>query len=198
MRSCTPWIGPGKAVREMNLDAAKSWELLEKAELVCDAEAAEAALTRVAEEITGEIHDMTPLVISVMGGGVVFTGKLLPLLRFPLEFDYVHVTRYRGATEGGEIEWVVKPRSDIRGRVVLVLDDILDEGRTLSEIRKWLLANGASKVYTAVFADKDLPIAKPVKADFVGITVPNRYVFGYGMDVHDAWRNLPAVYALKE
>ncbi|HUU73537.1 MAG TPA: hypoxanthine-guanine phosphoribosyltransferase [Burkholderiales bacterium] len=180
------------------LDATETWGLLEDADLVCDKDTVDAAVRRVAAEITREVRDKVPLVLSVMGGGVVFTGQLLPMLRFPLEFDYVHVTRYRGATTGGDIEWIVKPRSSVAGRTVLVIDDILDEGATLAEIRKWLLTNGAEVVYTAVFADKDLPKEKPITADFVGVSVPDRYVFGFGMDVRDAWRNLPAVYALKE
>ena len=180
------------------LDASESWRLLEDADLICDAKMVNAAVERVAEEITREMRDSVPLVLSVMGGGVVFCGQLLPRFRFPLEFDYVHVTRYRGATTGGDIEWIVRPRTSVAERTVLVIDDILDEGHTLAEIRKWLLDNGAKNVYTAVFADKKLESEKPVAADFVGITVPDRYVFGFGMDVRDAWRNLPAIYALKK
>ena len=180
------------------LDASESWRLLEDADLICDATTVNAAVERVADEITREMRDSVPLVLSVMGGGVVFAGQLLPRLRFPLEFDYVHVTRYRGATTGGDIEWIVRPRTSVAERTVLVIDDILDEGHTLAEIRKWLLDNGAKNVYTAVFADKKLESEKPVAADFVGITVPDRYVFGFGMDVRDAWRNLPAIYALKK
>jgi hypoxanthine phosphoribosyltransferase len=180
------------------LDASESWRLLEDADLICDTTMVNAAVERVAEEITREMRDSVPLVLSVMGGGVVFSGQLLPRLRFPLEFDYVHVTRYRGATTGGDIEWIVRPRTSVAERTVLVIDDILDEGHTLAEIRKWLLDNGAKTVYTAVFADKELESEKPLAADFVGITVPDRYVFGFGMDVRDAWRNLPAIYALKK
>lgn len=180
------------------IDAAKTWQVLENADLICDEASVHAAVQRVAAEITAKLKDSVPLVLSVMGGGVVFTGQLLPLLRFPLEFDYVHVTRYRGETSGGEIEWVVKPRVNVGGREVLVIDDILDEGRTLAEIKKWLRANDASSVFTAVLADKDLGRSKPASADFVGVRVPDRYVFGCGMDVRDAWRNLPAIYALKE
>jgi hypoxanthine phosphoribosyltransferase len=180
------------------IDAAKTWQVLENADLICDEASVHAAVQRVAAEITAKLKDSVPLVLSVMGGGVVFTGQLLPLLRFPLEFDYVHVTRYRGETSGGEIEWVVKPRVSVAGRQVLVIDDILDEGRTLAEIKKWLRANDASSVFTAVLADKDLGRSKPASADFVGVRVPDRYVFGCGMDVRDAWRNLPAIYALKE
>jgi hypoxanthine phosphoribosyltransferase len=180
------------------LEADKTWQVLETADLVCDEASVRSAVERVAREISAKLKDSVPLVLSVMGGGVVFTGQLLPLLRFPLEFDYVHVTRYRGSTSGGDIEWVVKPRVNVDGRAILVIDDILDEGRTLAEVKKWLDDNGASSVYTAVFADKDLGKTKPVSADFVGVSVPDRYVFGFGMDVRDAWRNLPAIYALKE
>ncbi|NIO43157.1 MAG: hypoxanthine-guanine phosphoribosyltransferase, partial [Burkholderiales bacterium] len=93
------------------INASESWRLLEEAELICDAEAVDTAVNRVADEITRAIKDSVPLVLSVMGGGVVFTGQLLPRLRFPLEFDYVHVTRYRGGTKGGDLEWIVQPRT---------------------------------------------------------------------------------------
>jgi hypoxanthine phosphoribosyltransferase len=133
-----------------------------------------------------------------MTGAVVFTGQLLPLLEFPLELDYVHLTRYGESTIGGKIEWKQFPESKIRGRTVLIVDDILDEGHTLAEIRRRVLAAGASGFYSAVFADKQLGKPKPIAADFVGVTLPDRYVFGYGMDVKGAWRNLPAVYAMKD
>ncbi len=133
-----------------------------------------------------------------MTGAVVFTGQLLPLLEFPLDLDYVHLTRYGDATRGGRIEWKMFPVAKIAGRVVLVIDDILDEGHTLAEIRRRVLAAGASGFHAAVFADKDIGRPKPVAADFVGVTLPNRYVFGFGMDVKGAWRNLPAIYALRQ
>jgi hypoxanthine phosphoribosyltransferase len=132
-----------------------------------------------------------------MGGAVVFTGQLLPLLHFPLDFDTIHVTRYGRATHGSELVWKLKPRENVTGRTVLVLDDILDEGHTLAAIRDMVLELGAREVYCAVFADKAIGHAKPVKADFIGVTVPNRFVFGFGMDVNGAWRNLPSIYALR-
>lgn len=133
-----------------------------------------------------------------MRGSVMFAGHLLPQLRFPLHFDYLDVTRYGAATTGGEITWKVSPGTAVAGRVVLVIDDILDEGHTLAEVRQKLLEAGATEFYSAVFAQKDTGRAKPIVADFVGITVPNRYVFGFGMDVYGAWRNLPAIYALRD
>lgn len=173
-------------------------QILHDAELICSAEKSALAVRRVAEEITVQLAGANPLVLAVMGGAVVFAGQLLPQLAFPLDFDYLHVSRYGDATQGGRLAWVVEPRAEVAGRTVLVLDDILDEGVTLAEIKKRLLAQSARAVLSAVFADKAIGRAKPIRADFVGIEVPNRYVFGFGMDIHGAWRNLPAVYAVKD
>lgn len=155
-------------------------------------------MARIAREITAQLEQRNPLVLGVMRGSVVFAGHLLPLLRFPLDFDYLDVTRYGDAIRGGEVAWRVTPGSALEGRVVLVLDDILDEGHTLALIRQHILSAGAEACYSAVLADKAIGRAKPIRADFVGVTVPNRYVFGYGMDVRGAWRNLPAIYALRD
>jgi len=172
-------------------------KIFDEADLLCSAEKSALAVRRVAAEITARLRDANPLVLAVMGGAVVFTGQLLPQLAFPLDFDYLHVTRYGDVTTGGELAWIVEPRSDVAGRVVLVVDDILDEGVTMAAIIKRLQDQGASEVLSAVFADKNLGRSKPVAADFVGVHLPNRYVFGFGMDVKGAWRNLPAVYAVK-
>jgi hypoxanthine phosphoribosyltransferase len=176
----------------------QSWQLLRDAELLFDENEVNRTVRRLAAEITAKLADSHPLVMPVMGGAVVFTGHLLPLLHFPLEFDYLHVTRYDGRTRGGEIQWKTKPHMDVRGRTLLVLDDILDEGNTLAAIRDHLLDAGAAGFHSAVFADKDIGRAKPIRPDFVGLTVPNRYVFGFGMDANESWRNLPAIYALKD
>ena len=170
--------------------------LLDHADCVASAQTVQVAIDRVAGEISAALGDAFPLVLAVMGGAVVFAGQLLPRLGFPLEFDYLHLTRYRGKTEGGEIEWRVLPGQNVVGRDVLVLDDILDAGETLAAIRDKLLAMGAARVWSAVLTDKDNGLAKPLRADFVGLEVPDRYVFGCGMDVYGLWRNLPAIYAL--
>lgn len=172
-------------------------ETLQQADLLFSAEQVQAALHHVAQLINHHLADTHPLVLSVMGGAVVFSGQLLPLLTFPLEFDYVHVSRYGNAQQGGALQWRVKPRENVRGRVVLLLDDILDEGHTLALLREEVLAMGATQCYCAVFADKQHGRPKPIHADFVGMNLPDRFVFGYGMDIEGAWRNLPAIYALK-
>jgi len=152
----------------------------------------------MAQEITAVLSDSHPVVLAVMRGSVIFAGHLLPQLNFPLELDYLDITRYGSATVGGEISWKVSPGTSLTGRAVLVVDDILDEGHTLAAVRAKLLEAGAREVHIAVFSEKDIGRSKPVHADFVGIRLPNRYVFGFGMDVQGAWRNLPAVYAVKE
>ncbi|MFZ3040780.1 MAG: hypoxanthine-guanine phosphoribosyltransferase [Thiobacillus sp.] len=173
-------------------------QLLDNAECVASADTVQAVINRMAGEIAGALAADLPLVLAVMGGAVVFAGQLLPRLNFPLEFDYLHVTRYRGNTSGGEVEWRVLPGQNVAGRSVLVLDDILDEGETLAAIRDKLHDMGAARVWSAVLTNKDNGLNKPIQADFVGLDVPNRYVFGCGMDAYGLWRNLPAIYALKD
>ncbi len=173
-------------------------EALAKAELICPASEVQAAVQHVAGEINRALADQHPLVLSVMGGAVVFTGQLLPLLDFPLDFDYLHVSRYGNEQQGGALKWKVAPQENVRGRVVLVVDDILDEGETLLAIKQRVLELGARQFYSAVFADKENGKSKPIRADFTGMQLPNRFVFGYGMDIHGAWRNLPAIYAVRE
>jgi len=172
--------------------------VLADAELLYTHEQVQAALLKVAQQINERMADKFPLVLSVMGGAVVFTGQLLPLLDFPLDFDYVHVSRYGDARQGGAMHWKVEPRENVRGRVVLLLDDVLDEGHTLAALRERVMKLGAKKCYSAVFADKQNGRKKPAHADFVGLELPNRFVFGDGRDVEGAWRNLPAIYAVKE
>jgi hypoxanthine phosphoribosyltransferase len=156
----------------------------------------ELALERLARDITADLAAARPLAVTIMNGGLVFGGHLLTRLAFPLECDYIHVRRYGRSTHGGELEWISGPHVDVRGRTILLLDDILDEGRTLAVVREALLARGAREVRIAAFARKERGEPPAIEADYVGVSVPNLFVFGFGMDVDGAFRNLPAVYAL--
>jgi hypoxanthine phosphoribosyltransferase len=178
-------------------NVAEARGILNSSDILFSAEQVSVALERMAQEITEKLGEAYPLVLSVMGGAVVFTGQLLPRLLFPLDFDYVHVSRYGDQTQGGELVWRQAPKEEVQGRVVLVLDDILDEGHTMAAIRDKVMAMGAKEFYSGVFANKLLNKPKPMHADFVGLDVPDRYVFGFGMDVRGAWRNLPSIHALK-
>ena len=176
--------------------------LLANAEEIVSADQVQAAVRHVADVLNqrfdnDEASDF-PLVLGVMGGAVVFTGNLLPQLSFPLEFDYIHVTRYGDLDRGGEVVWKVIPRQDVTGRTIIIVDDILDEGETLAHVKQRLLDMGAAEVILAVFADKDLGKVKPVQADIVGLTVPNQFVVGFGMDAHGYWRNLPGLWVIRD
>ena len=168
------------------------------AEIIHSAEVVSAAVSRLAGEITAKLAGTNPLLLCVMSGGVPFAGHLMTQLHFPLEFDYMHVTRYGQDTSGGALSWRSAPWTPVKGRTILVLDDILDEGLTLAAIVERMHELGAKACYTAVATDKLNGKLKPVKADFVALTVPDRFVFGYGMDVRGLYRNLPAIYAMKE
>jgi hypoxanthine phosphoribosyltransferase len=178
---------------------ARARALLENAEEIYDRFAVQSAIADVAAKLNERFDkpDQFPLVLGVMGGAVVFTGQLLPQLRFPLEFDYIHVSRYGDDDQGGRVVWKVIPRPDVAGRTIIVLDDILDEGETLAHVKQRLLDMGAAEVIVTVFADKAIKRSKPVKADIVGLTIPDKFVVGMGMDVYGYWRNLPGLWAIR-
>ena len=172
-------------------------DILASADLIHSAETVSAAVSRIAAEITEKFSGTNPLLLCVMSGGVPFAGHLMTQLNFPLEFDYLHVTRYGQETSGGALSWRSAPWTSVKDRVVIVLDDILDEGMTLAAIVERLKELGAKACYTAVATEKLNGKKKPIKADFVALTVPDRFVFGFGMDVRGHFRNLPAIYAMK-
>jgi hypoxanthine phosphoribosyltransferase len=189
-------------MQEQDFHYTRARELLARAEELVSADTVQAAVRNVAEVLNQRFDtDDTgafPLVLGVMGGAVVFTGHLLPQLTFPLEFDYIHVTRYGDLDRGGEVVWKVIPRQNVAGRTIIVVDDILDEGETLAHVKQRLLDMGAADVILAVFADKELGRQKPVQADIVGLTIPNKFVVGFGMDAHGYWRNLPGLWVIKD
>ncbi|MCH8506014.1 MAG: hypoxanthine-guanine phosphoribosyltransferase [Ectothiorhodospiraceae bacterium] len=172
---------------------------LAAAERLYDDRQVEAALDRMALAITADLGGHVPLVLCVMIGGLVPAGRLLPKLGFPLDVDYVHATRYRGATAGGELHWIARPRTSLQGRTVLIVDDILDEGHTLRGIIDDCYAQGAERVVTAVLGKKEHDRCHPeVAAEYIGLTVDDRYVFGSGMDYREMLRNAPGIYAVAD
>ncbi len=170
---------------------------LARADLIHDQAAIRSAMKRMAAEIDAQLGDASALFISVMNGGMIFAGHLAPMVQAPVQMDYLHASRYRGETSGGELNWMARPHVEMRDRIVLLVDDILDEGYTLQAIRKYCIEQGARRVLIAVLCEKKHGRVVPgLVADFVGLEVPDRYVFGYGMDYHELGRNLPAIHAL--
>ena len=172
-------------------------DALERAERVHDRPTLEASIARVAREIDAALDGEEAIFLTVMQGALAFAGPLATTIATPLVFDYVHATRYRGATSGGELSWIKRPSLSLAGRTVLLVDDILDEGHTLKAIRDFCLAEGARRVLIAVLCEKKhARRVAGIAPDFCGVDVPDRYVFGYGMDYYEQGRNLPAIYAV--
>lgn len=171
-----------------------------RAAVLADEAAVQRALDRMAKEIERDLAGRDPLVLSVMIGGLLPTAWLVQRLAFPLQLDYVHATRYRGGTHGGaRIDWIARPRVPLAGRVVLVIDDILDEGHTLAAILADCRARGAQEVRSAVLVEKlHQRRVAGLQADYAGLRVEDRYLFGCGMDYHERHRQHAAIYALAE
>ncbi|MBN6152491.1 hypoxanthine-guanine phosphoribosyltransferase [Xanthomonas sp. AmX2] len=177
-------------------------QALAQADLLVDRPQLDQAISRMAEAIAADYRGETPVYLTIMHGALPFAGQLgleLGARGQDLQFDYLHATRYRGQTVGGELVWKHRPATALYGRRVLLLDDILDEGLTLQAVRQWCLEQGATDVRIAALTVKqhDRCVAG-VCADYVGVEVPDRYVFGFGMDVNELLRNLPAIYAMRE
>ncbi|KJV34644.1 hypoxanthine-guanine phosphoribosyltransferase [Luteibacter yeojuensis] len=156
-------------------------------------------IARMGREIDTALAGERPVFLTVMHGALIFAGQLALAIKTDLEFDYVHATRYRGATRGSDLHWLRRPEVPLNGRTVVLVDDILDEGHTLKAVRDACLEMGATRVLLAVLCTKlHDRRAAGIEADFNGVDLPDRYVFGYGMDFHEQARNLPAIHALKD
>jgi hypoxanthine phosphoribosyltransferase len=168
-----------------------------EADCLYSAAEVEAALDRLADAISARHGDNNPLILCVMNGGLITTGSLLLRLDFPLEHDYLHASRYRGATRGGELNWQAEPGISLQDRYVIVVDDILDEGYTLAAIVEHCRAQGARSVESVVLVEKLHDRKQGIQADYVGLQTEDRYLFGYGMDYKGYWRNAAGIFAVK-
>ncbi len=169
---------------------ARSKRVIERAEV-------ERALDRLAQDLEGAFRDRTPIFLTVMNGGMIPGSWLVTRLTLPVRMDYVHATRYRGATSGSDLAFLVQPHLPLEDETVIIFDDIYDEGYTLEAIKDYCIRHGAAEVATAVLVrkvhDRGLPRDQ---VDFFGMDVPDVYVFGCGMDVHEYWRQLTDIWAL--
>jgi hypoxanthine phosphoribosyltransferase len=172
-------------------------DALRNSELLFDRAHLERHIERIAWNIRNDYAGERPVYLTVLHGGMIFASQLSLNLGFDVEFDYLHATRYRGATTGSGLAWLHRPATPLEGRRVLIADDILDEGHTLKAVKYWCEDQGAIDVRIAVLAVKNHDRrVEGIDADYVAVEVPDRYVYGYGMDYHEQGRNLPGLYAL--
>ncbi|MBK1695088.1 hypoxanthine-guanine phosphoribosyltransferase [Chromatium weissei] len=180
----------------MKLTATQYDAVAARAECLVTAAEMDAALDRMAAALTAQLAGKDPLVLCVMTGAMIVAGLLLPRLNFQLRVDYLHASRYQGATRGGELAWQHRPAAAIRGEHILVLDDILDEGITLHQVIHACHADGAASVLSAVLVEKQRP--HQCQADVVGVVVADRYLYGYGLDYKNYFRNAPGIFAVAD
>ncbi|MGA7440495.1 MAG: hypoxanthine-guanine phosphoribosyltransferase [Luteibacter sp.] len=179
--------------------AASLEQALENSDVLFTRDQLDTEIARMGREIDTALAGERPVFLTVMHGALIFAGQLSLAIKTDLEFDYVHATRYRGATTGSDLQWLREPHVPLAGRTVLLVDDILDEGHTLKAVRDACVKMGAKRVLLAVLCTKlHGRRAEGIEADFNGVDLPDRYVFGYGMDYNEQARNLPAIYALKD
>tara|TARA_A100001037_G_scaffold262579_1_gene252304 strand:- start:161 stop:730 length:570 start_codon:yes stop_codon:yes gene_type:complete len=159
----------------------------------------EQACDRMADEITEKLSQSNPILIGLMTGGIVVMGMLLTRLRFPLQVDYVHVSRYGNNTVGGSLEWIQGVHTNLEDRVVLLVDDLLDRGITLSGVCDYCYKEGALDVQTAVLVTKEIMYREGLSfTTYSGLTLPNRYIFGFGMDYESWFRNAQGIFAMND
>lgn len=181
--------------------SAEAQHILDGAELIYSAEQIEDAVNQLALDINRQLSqtEQPVIVMPVMNGGLILSGHLITRLKFPLLIDYLHATRYRDTTAGNELQWKAKPNQSLKGRTLLIIDDILDEGFTLEAVLAFCKEQQVAQVYTVVLIEKDHPRTKAnVKCDFIGLRVEDKYVFGFGMDYKGYHRNLNAIYAVSD
>jgi hypoxanthine phosphoribosyltransferase len=182
----------------MSIDATEAFAVYQNADRLYTEDEVEAALDRMGLEISRVLREDDPVVLCVMNGGLIPAGRLVLRLDFPLRMDYLHATRYRDQTTGADLQWLKRHHESLQGKTVLIIDDILDEGITLAAIAEYCKQEGAARVFSAVVVEKEHDRSNGFRADFVGLPVPDRYVFGYGMDYKGYLRNSPGIFAVKE
>lgn len=181
------------------IDAADRVNLPEGAECVAARDEVEAAYRRIALALDSRFADRDPLLIAVLEGGRIPAREISRRLRIAHGTDALRVGRYGRSATGGQLTWHARPESPLAGRTVVIVDDILDEGVTLAAVMRHCVDAGAREVTSCVLAEKSRTNRRSgLTPDFMGLTVPDRYLVGCGMDYQGRWRELPALYALPE
>ena len=173
----------------------KALEIHNSADLLFDSQAVDQGMAELTAKVAKDCEKEFPLVLCVMNGGLYLTGQLLRHWDFPMIVDYVHATRYRLATLGKDVLWKTYPQNEIKGRNVIIVDDIFDQGYTLEEVKSYCLKHGAKKCISVFLIRKthDRKTAN-IQPDYVGLECGDCYVYGAGMDLNGYFRNLSSIH----
>jgi len=172
-------------------------QIFEQADQLYSLDDIDQALNQLAAALETEFADKNPLLLCVMNGSVVTIGHLLPKLSFLFELDYIHLSRYGDKVTGGQLNWLHKPSTAMPRRDVILIEDIFDEGITLQALREYCYSQQAQSVSCVALINKLHDNKTGIPPEFIGLTVPDRYIFGFGMDYQGYWRNAPGIYAVK-
>ena len=153
----------------------------------------ERRLRVMAREIQRDFSDNEMVVVSLLNGTIMFLADLVRHLSLPLRLDFIGVSSYRTSTESGDLVFTKHLRLDVRGRDVLLVDDILDTGKTMTRVLEKIVALAPRRIRVCVLLDKPSRRIRPVQADYVGFEIPDVFVVGYGLDFAERFRNLPFV-----
>jgi hypoxanthine phosphoribosyltransferase len=158
-----------------------------------------AAVDRLAADVTRDYRGKNPLLLGILKGSFVFMADLVRRLDFPLEVEFIRLSSYgKGRETSGKIKMVQGLRAAVRDREVLVVEDIIDTGITLTFLLDYLKKKGPASLRLCALADKPSRRRVPVKIDYLGLTVPDKFIVGYGIDFDEKYRNLPEIGYLEE
>jgi len=145
-----------------------------------------------------ELKDKNPIFVSVLRGAFIFMADIVRACQVPCDVEFISVSSYgSGTTSSGAVQITRDIHQDISGRHLVVIEDILDSGNTLSFLKQYFLTKGAASVTICTLLDKPSRRAKAITADYIGFTVPDEFVVGYGLDYDQKYRNLPYIGVLK-
>ena len=151
-------------------------------------------IDEMAAQITADYEGKDLTIISILNGSFIFASDLIRRIPLPLQIDCLGVSSYHGTESAGQITFRQLQVADVKGRHLLVLDDILDTGVTLHAIReKFEREAGAASLKVCVLLRKDVERKREIEADYVGFDIPNEFVVGYGLDYNERYRNLPYI-----
>lgn len=154
-------------------------------------------VTAMAAAISSDYHGQSVALVALLNGTVMFLADLMRRFEQPLDMDLIGVSTYRGGTSSGELVYTKRLKINLRGRHVLLVDDILDTGKTLRAVTEELQRQEPASLKTCVLLDKPSGRVGTFESDYVGFIVPHLFVVGYGLDYNERFRNLPFIGVLR-